>query len=376
MYLVENDDNNKIFIQIASYRDPELVPTIKSCLENADFPENLVFGICWQHDENECLNDFINDERFKIISINYMKSQGCCWARNKVQQLYENEKYTLQLDSHHRFIKGWDTTLINMYNQLKEKGFEKPLITTYLPSYNPENDPEERVLIPWKIDLKEITKEKQVLFIPSNIDNFENLFEPVVANFYSAHFAFTTGLFVKEVPHDPELYFIGEEMSITVRAFTYGYSLFHPHIVIAWHEYTRKNRPKHWDDDKNWWKKDSYSKSHYLNVFSNYDVYGIGKQKTIEDYIEFSGIHFLETNNDILKEYNFIIEIPEIEKFTFIFIGFEDVNGKLLHRIDLICYSKTLEVSFKSIDVPYKWVYWPVVNNEWVNKKDFLLHLK
>ena len=36
---------NKIFIQIASYRDPQLVPTIKSILENAKKPENLVFCI-------------------------------------------------------------------------------------------------------------------------------------------------------------------------------------------------------------------------------------------------------------------------------------------------------------------------------------------
>jgi hypothetical protein len=30
----------KIFVQIASYRDPELILTIKSCLENAKNPEN------------------------------------------------------------------------------------------------------------------------------------------------------------------------------------------------------------------------------------------------------------------------------------------------------------------------------------------------
>ena len=38
----------KIFIQIASYRDPQLVPTIKDCIEKAKNPKNLVlitFGI-------------------------------------------------------------------------------------------------------------------------------------------------------------------------------------------------------------------------------------------------------------------------------------------------------------------------------------------
>lgn len=40
---------NRIFIQIAAYRDPELLKTIEDCLKNADHPENLRFGICWQH---------------------------------------------------------------------------------------------------------------------------------------------------------------------------------------------------------------------------------------------------------------------------------------------------------------------------------------
>ena len=30
-----------IFIQIASYRDPELPITLKSCIDNANNPENL-----------------------------------------------------------------------------------------------------------------------------------------------------------------------------------------------------------------------------------------------------------------------------------------------------------------------------------------------
>ena len=288
--------NNKIFIQIASYRDPELIPTIKDCIKNADNPDNLTFGICWQHDENELLTEFMNDKRFKIISIHYSQSKGCCWARHKIQQLYNDEDYTLQLDSHHRFIQGWDTILIDMFKKLKEKGVLKPLITAYLPSYNPENDPKERVLIPWKINFKEITNDKQVLCIPSNIDNFNMLSEPIIAKFYSAHFSFTSGNFVKDVPHDPELYFTGEEMSITIRAYTYGYTLFHPHILIAWHEYTRKNRNKHWDDHKEWWKMDKHSKEHYLSIFENKGLYGIGTEKTIENYIQFSGIHFLDGN--------------------------------------------------------------------------------
>lgn len=293
---------NTIFVQIASYRDPQLLYTLRNLFENAKHPENIFVGICWQKDENEKLFEYENHPQVKLVRMYYKKSKGACYARNALQKLYNNEKYTLQLDSHHRFIKDWDETLINMYEKLKEKGIEKPLITTYLPSFNPEKDPEERCMEAWRIIFKEKTKDKQVLFIPEKIPHFEKLTEPVPALFYSAHFAFTSGEFVKEVPHDPELYFTGEEMSITVRAYTFGYSLFHPHIVIAWHEYTRNYRTKHWDDDKEWWKLDRKSKEHYLTIFENFGEYGIGKKKTIQEYIEYSGIDFLNFDDEEKKK--------------------------------------------------------------------------
>jgi hypothetical protein len=43
----------KIFIHIASYRDPELIPTIKDCLLKAKYPERLRFGIVWQHSKED-----------------------------------------------------------------------------------------------------------------------------------------------------------------------------------------------------------------------------------------------------------------------------------------------------------------------------------
>ena len=83
----------KIFVSIASYRDPQLIPTIKDLLSKSKYPDNLTFGICWQYDDDENLDEFKNDSRFKIIPINYKDSRGACWARSKVQELYSGEKY-------------------------------------------------------------------------------------------------------------------------------------------------------------------------------------------------------------------------------------------------------------------------------------------
>ena len=37
-----------IFVQIASYRDPQLLPTLKDMLDKAKYPDNLRIGISWQ----------------------------------------------------------------------------------------------------------------------------------------------------------------------------------------------------------------------------------------------------------------------------------------------------------------------------------------
>ncbi len=62
----------KIFVQIASYRDPQLVPTIKDMLANAKRPKNLVLGISRQFSESDGfdnLDEFRSDKRFKILDI-------------------------------------------------------------------------------------------------------------------------------------------------------------------------------------------------------------------------------------------------------------------------------------------------------------------
>ena len=147
---------SNIFVQIASYRDPELIPTLKDLLDKADSPENLRICIAWQHseeDEWDNLDEFKDDDRFVILDIPHTESLGACWARNKIQQEYGDEKYTLQLDSHHRFVEGWDTKSITMLENLREKGYNKPLLTSYIPSYDPKNEPDGRVNVPWGMKL-------------------------------------------------------------------------------------------------------------------------------------------------------------------------------------------------------------------------------
>lgn len=394
-----------IFIQIASYRDPQLTPTIDDCISRAKFPENLRFGIAWQHDGNENLDKYNKDSRFKIIDIPYAESQGACWARNKIQKEYKNETYTLQLDSHHRFTQDWDVRLIEMLESLRSDSCKKPLLTSYISSWDPDNDPSGRINRPWGMNFDRFTPEGIVFFLPADIPNFEKLNKPVPARFYSAHFCFADGTFAKEVQHDPEYYFHGEEISIAVRAFTHGYDLFHPHKVIAWHEYTRKGRTKHWDDDKNWHLKNAkcHKRNRILlgmeNDMENIDfgIYGLGKERTIQDYEKYAGISFKkravqqytldkkyppnpifqtdkEYEDSFLKIFRHCIDIQysqvPLNDYEFWVVAFHGPNGEDIFRKDadkneinrmMKDSDKYCKIwrEFNAEILPKKWVVWP-----------------
>jgi len=384
-FVSEDTRPNTIFIQIASYRDPELLPTLRDCIKNAEFPENLIFGICWQKADEDSLEEFANDPRFRVTPVPYRESKGACWARNTLQQLYKDEKYTLQIDSHMRFANHWDTLAINMVKSFQAQGHTKPLLTGYISSYDPENDPAGRVQVPWKMVLNKIIPETGIpMYLPSSFSAEETaLNAPLKSKFYSAHFCFTLGEFSKEVQHDPNIYFTGEEINIAIRSYTHGYDLFHPDCIIVWHEYTRKGRTKHWDDHTEWWKTEEESKTHLKKFLHNIindipiEKYGLGKVRTFHEYELYSEIDFKNKKirlRENEKEYEYTLQIPQTDPVELIVISVQDENNKQLFRKDLTEYVPSLKVSFISTSKPHKWIYWPCDKiNGWYNRTETLI---
>ena len=409
--------NGKIFIQIASYRDPQLVPTIKDCIEKAKNPKKLVFSVAWQHSTEDLwdnLDEFKDDKRFRIVDIDYKESKGACWARNQLQQNYKDEEYTLQLDSHHRFAENWDEECIVMVKQLQKKGHKKPLLTGYISSFDPDNDPDGRIQQPWKMNFDRFIPEGAVFFLPATIDDYKERTEPLRARFYSAHFCFTLGSFVKEVPHDPEYYFHGEEISIAVRAYTWGYDLFHPHKIIAWHEYTRKGRKKQWDDDSKWVTKNVNSHRRNRKLFGmddevkdiDFGIYDFGKERSLEDYERYSGLSFKKRavqqytvdnkyppnpplygedfDKSFLQIFKHCIDIGfdkiPLTDYEFFVVAFHDENDETIFRKDAdVNEIKTIKNDsegygkiwreFQTDKKPKYWVVWPYsTTNGWCER--------
>lgn len=397
--------NKHIYVQIAAYRDPELKNTITDMLENAKSPGNLRIGIAWQHSPYEDwdnLDEYKTDPRFNIIDIDYRDAKGPCYARYLLNDAYSNEQYTLQLDSHHRFTKFWDETLINMLEGLRSTKCKKPLLSSYLPSFNPQNDPAERLDAPWIMEFDRFAPEGPVHFLPHTIDDYLERDAPVPTRFISGHFIFADGVFCKEVQYDPTYYFHGEEINLSVRAYMAGYDLFAPHRTVMWHEYLRDGKKKHWDDHTNWVELDKVSHAHNRNILGidNPDSEQIlsGNVRSLKDYERYAGLEFSTRRvhkNTIEKKlppvsldeeshltglskfHRMCIDIyrPTFTEYDYTFwaVAFEDAAGKEIYRQDVtpaeingilsvpLDQDKFAHIwrNFYADTLPVKWVVWP-----------------
>ena len=394
---------DKIFIQIASYRDPQMIPTIEDMLAKASHPENLVFGLCWQYDETEDITKYDNDPRFRVSKHHYSESQGLGWARHITNTLYNGEKYTLQIDSHHRFVQGWDDICLEDYKQAK-KHSKKPVITTYCTPFNPNDNESTWNPVPCLMSQYEFSGDKLLMSMPYYIQDYKERKHIIKARTISGHFYFTSGDFVKEVPYDPDIYFGGytEETTLSVRAFTNGYDFFSPYRMVMWHEYTRNYRPKHWDDHgkesqtkKTSGERDIFARNKTRQLFEQEDhninmgEYGLGTKRSLRDYEVYGGFDFKKCR---IQDYTLKVNEPpnplpwdeqfitnqfkitcewdieffkkyEFKKPKFLTLGVQTKSGLELHRKDFLIESdpqyvnlenNRYSVTINSIDKPGK----------------------
>ena len=359
-----------ILLHLPSYRDPELIPTIKSALENAKHPDRVHFGICRQYNPEDTfdnVDEYREDPRFHIMDVLYTEAKGLPWARAQINEtLLTDQDYVLQLDSHHRFAKDWDSTLIKMHNGLEKKG-HKPILAGYLPLYDPFNDPEGRANVPWQQQFACFYPHGTIFIRPALLEGWENMTEPAPSRFLSGHFCFARSEWAREIKHDPDIYFSGEELNLTVRSYTHGYDMFHPHELVIWHSTMREERAGmlKWDDDSklgvNWYQKQEYARKkircllrteHDPNIdLTNYDL---GTVRSLLDYEKYAGFHFAKKavqkytldnqlppnpyiENDQLWEKSFMgsfYYLVTVEKhlfadnnYKFVLVAFDDEQG-------------------------------------------------
>ena len=221
----------------------------------------------------------------------------------------------MQVDSHVRFVANWDKDIIN---QWRSTGNEMAVISTYLSDIANSIDQKTHksmretrsvlcnVEFEWKGDSKEHLKYN---IQPTNKPHIHS--SPMLHPFWAAGFSFGRGHFVVMVPYDPllPLVFQGEEISMTVRAFTHGYDFYSPTSNVAYHIYaTRGNKEsrmnvKTFTENAALFPGAKEAAYHRLNgiigtgkrsiEFNHFDqqLYGLGGARKPETFYRTFGIH-------------------------------------------------------------------------------------
>jgi Glycosyltransferase (GlcNAc) len=277
-----------MFLQVPAYRDSQLPFTIRDLFEQAHRPERLRVLIAWQYgnDELHLERELKQWKNIELLKIPAARSQGCNWARRLLQEKWDGETYTLLLDSHHRFAPGWDEEAVAMLEELRSSGASKPILTGYLPPYDPYKDPEGRATSIFRI--RPVERYEGLLFrlVGDPVADESRLSAPLPARFTSLHFLFADGSLNEDLAIDDSIYFFVDEIAIALRAYTRGYDLFHPHRVLGWHLYDRATRVTHWRDHARWRMQHDLSCKRVRALYSGRlrGKYGVGTARTVADY--------------------------------------------------------------------------------------------
>lgn len=277
-----------MYVQIPAYRDRELPDTLRALFQQARHPERLRVAVAWQYGPDE-LHVEPSLRRWgdaEIVKIPAERSEGCNWARRLLQQGWRGERYTLFLDSHHRFAPRWDDDAIAMLEGLRSSGVAKPILTGYLPPYDPRNDPHGRASTILRI--RALERHDGLLFrlVGDPVPDAPRPTAPLPARFASLHFLLADGSLHDELAIDPSIYFFVDEIAIALRAYTHGYELFHPHRVLGWHLYDRATRVTHWSDHARWQAKHEISCDRVRALYRGLlpGTYGVGTARTVAEY--------------------------------------------------------------------------------------------
>lgn len=287
-----------IFVAVAAYRDFECQHTLRDLFERAARPDLVTAGVVWQlvpGEDDGCFALRPPARRTRELVIDAREARGACWAKRRALDLRDSAPLTLLIDAHMRLHPRWDVGLREM---LAACPSPRPILSTYPAPYEPPRRADRCQtprLLPAKFD------DADVLALRAEDARLRG---PERGAFLAGGFVFAPSALWDEVPYDPSIYFCGEEVTLSARAFTAGWDVFAPPVCVIHHYYGRSGGARHWDDDPRWTARNARSLArvrHLLGTERSVDPevtrgldgpLGLGRRRDLAAFERLAGIDF------------------------------------------------------------------------------------
>ena len=293
-----------IFISIASFKDPTLVKTIKSALDNAKYPDNLIFGLGLQYEPEDVPDlSFLSARQKKVLYWRPEDRPGLIKIRYLLSQLYGYEHYFLMTDSHMEFVKDWDIKIYSYMNDARVKsGHDKNILLIQSPMRIPGTDTivvnDQKFCFVQHIDEQSYTQDKihepYVVSIRP-VNNVKTEFEEMeLTTTWRSGAVVMPGSFIREVGFDPYTHGYHEEGYLSFKSFIKGWNIYQintdmithtpdDYYAAVWSNDTNNRSiydvPKYFDNNNT---LRDFSMAFIYNDFSKYAIKD--PVKTAEEY--------------------------------------------------------------------------------------------
>lgn len=358
IFHVKEDDS--IFISVAAYREHLLDQTLRFAFDNAANPDKLFIGAIVQNcfgldgGDKPCrtgvevvgtnkqgrpitkvsnappdvngIEVFCADSKYtkycdrnqiRVLYVDESEALGPAMARYLASKLWGGETYYMQVDSHLQFAKNWDRDYI--IEVKATKNYPKSILSSYPPGFtNSIGRSPGTKLCTCQFSTSDV--EHSIIRINTGTNYIGDEQHPSQIAFIAAGFFFARAEFLKDVPFDPYLpwCFMGEEITLSMRAWTAGWNIYAPRRNLIAHQYRpgRMGLPKYWESVTRTWHRPGmnniitnrvikrikhivlYPEATLSQITAENDRimlsdvthYGLGTERTGEEYLKLTNI--------------------------------------------------------------------------------------
>ncbi|CAM9164550.1 unnamed protein product, partial [Scytosiphon promiscuus] len=283
--LFEVRQDQSIFVSLASYRDENCPKTLEEMFSKAIRPEYLYVGLVQQNCVSGCKtgvlegqviedtepdvncyvefcrtrlgSEFCNSGNVRDFFVREEEALGPAVARYLASKLWMGETYFMQIDAHSLFVHGWDAMLVDDIH--KTPSYPLSVLSHYPPSTGApfEDKPGYRIC---GAEFAKSNVEYDIIRLGAGLQQDKQIQQkPCPAPFIGAGFFFAHASFLADVPYDPYVpwVFMGEEILVSLRMWTWGYDIYSPTRNVLSHLYVRRHTPKFWETVNRLFEKNS-----------------------------------------------------------------------------------------------------------------------